>query len=206
MKISVQCPTCFQSYPVKPEFAGKKFKCKECQTVLTVPRPKKKVAVDEDLDDVEVVDEYESERPVRPTRVSRKPQQARPKFTLPTISLPTIISASTIQIILVGLVWVGAASLVAHLTMRFGHMTVAILMFGVGQAISGSCGVMVMLHAFSEKISYGLAYLFVPCFGLYYAITRWEDVGTYVIGILGGSAVAFAGLQLARQGNQIVLF
>jgi len=65
---------------------------------------------------------------------------------------------------------------------------------------------MIITHAFYEKITFGLACLFVPCFSLYYAITRWEEVGTYFICILGGSAVSAAGFQMARNGQHFVLF
>jgi predicted Zn finger-like uncharacterized protein len=37
MAISVTCPSCSKSYQVKDDAAGKKFRCKACETVVTVP-------------------------------------------------------------------------------------------------------------------------------------------------------------------------
>lgn len=37
MSISVACGDCHKQYNVKEEMAGKKFRCKECQTVIVVP-------------------------------------------------------------------------------------------------------------------------------------------------------------------------
>lgn len=37
MSINVACPTCGQQYNVKDEAAGKRFQCKECQTVVDIP-------------------------------------------------------------------------------------------------------------------------------------------------------------------------
>jgi len=37
--VEVSCPSCQKEYKVKPEAAGKKFRCKSCQTVVTVPQP-----------------------------------------------------------------------------------------------------------------------------------------------------------------------
>jgi hypothetical protein len=37
MPISADCPRCGKTYQVKDDFAGKKFRCKACQGVVTVP-------------------------------------------------------------------------------------------------------------------------------------------------------------------------
>lgn len=37
MPISADCPQCGKTYRVKDDFAGKKFRCKACQGVVTVP-------------------------------------------------------------------------------------------------------------------------------------------------------------------------
>lgn len=37
MPISVNCPSCGRAYNVKDEAAGKKFRCKQCEAVVSVP-------------------------------------------------------------------------------------------------------------------------------------------------------------------------
>src|SRR5579872_2817602 len=39
MPIQVVCPTCEKSYKVKDEAAGKKMRCKGCETVIPIPAP-----------------------------------------------------------------------------------------------------------------------------------------------------------------------
>ncbi len=39
MAISVSCGKCDKRYSVKDELAGKKFRCKECETLVAVPAP-----------------------------------------------------------------------------------------------------------------------------------------------------------------------
>jgi len=37
--INFKCSQCGQAYNVKDDFAGKKVRCKSCQTVNTIPSP-----------------------------------------------------------------------------------------------------------------------------------------------------------------------
>lgn len=37
--ISFKCPQCAHGYRVDAQFAGKKVRCKQCQAVITVPKP-----------------------------------------------------------------------------------------------------------------------------------------------------------------------
>jgi len=71
MTISVTC-ACGATYRLKPEAAGKKFQCRECDEVLAVrpparnPQPARRQSpVDECGDDVEDYDDYGDERPSR---------------------------------------------------------------------------------------------------------------------------------------------
>ncbi|MEX0725660.1 MAG: hypothetical protein WD065_05295 [Planctomycetaceae bacterium] len=47
MTIQVKCPKCSKEYRLKDEMAGKKIRCKECETSIAVPAPKKKKAAEE---------------------------------------------------------------------------------------------------------------------------------------------------------------
>lgn len=55
MSIDVLCPTCDKSYKVKDEAAGKKLRCKACQTLIPIPE-----AVEE-ADPWDAVDEQSQE-------------------------------------------------------------------------------------------------------------------------------------------------
>ncbi len=41
--IVFNCPTCEKKYRVADEFAGKKAKCKQCDTTMDVPYPASKL-------------------------------------------------------------------------------------------------------------------------------------------------------------------
>ncbi|WP_417849985.1 hypothetical protein [Thalassoglobus sp.] len=51
MPIKTKCRKCRRAYTVKDELAGKKFRCKECQSPVTVPQPA--VPLDEEPDEDE---------------------------------------------------------------------------------------------------------------------------------------------------------
>ena len=82
MPIKTHCPNCCKEYRVKDELAGRKFRCKDCQGVVAVPKPaspsppRKDPWDDLDLDaygDNPYVDEpIEAQRPKRKKKKSRK--------------------------------------------------------------------------------------------------------------------------------------
>ena len=56
MAIPVECP-CGKSLRIKPEFAGKRVKCPQCKTILTIPTEKIEA-------DFEVLEQEADEAPV----------------------------------------------------------------------------------------------------------------------------------------------
>ncbi|MFN0197193.1 MAG: hypothetical protein ACKVT0_10645 [Planctomycetaceae bacterium] len=51
MTIQVKCPKCSKVYKLKDDFAGKKIRCKDCEAMIAVPKPKEeKVEEEADLD------------------------------------------------------------------------------------------------------------------------------------------------------------
>ena len=50
MSISAKCRKCGRRYSLKEEHAGRKFRCKECESVVTVPEPKADTEVADDWD------------------------------------------------------------------------------------------------------------------------------------------------------------
>jgi hypothetical protein len=75
MSIQVVCPTCEKTYKVKDEAAGKKMKCKGCETVIPIPAV---AAVIEEPDPWDVLpeqgDEDEAAPRLPPVRRKQKPQ------------------------------------------------------------------------------------------------------------------------------------
>jgi hypothetical protein len=71
MSIDVACPECAKVHKVKEEAAGKKFRCKGCQAVVTIPAAAEIV----EPDPWDVVDENAEAPPPMPRR--RKPQPAK---------------------------------------------------------------------------------------------------------------------------------
>ena len=89
MAIKVKCSGCSKVYQVKDEAAGKKIRCKECDKLIPVPKPKAPKVEEED-DWLDAIEEDESEdelprRVVRPkskasTSTKKKVKRARPSM------------------------------------------------------------------------------------------------------------------------------
>lgn len=86
MSISAKCRKCGRRYSVKDEHAGKKFRCKECQAPVAVPKPQvleADVWEAEDASagfDYEDYDDYDTGyAPPPPRRAPRKKAPAAPK-------------------------------------------------------------------------------------------------------------------------------
>jgi len=84
MPVRTKCGECGKSYNVKDGMAGKKFRCKQCQHIVVVPKPKPKKPkqpeedwLDEDYGD----DDWEEALPPPPPKKarSRKPKKKKPK-------------------------------------------------------------------------------------------------------------------------------
>lgn len=87
MPITAGCPQCGKTYRVKDDFGGKKFRCKACQGVVSVPEPQEPSGDpwdDLDIDsfqDQGAADsheaEYEFETPPAPRRKARTKKSRR---------------------------------------------------------------------------------------------------------------------------------
>lgn len=60
---------------------------------------------------------------------------------------------------------------------------------GLGFLIGMVCGIWILVIAFSESVACGLMSMFVPFYGLYYIVTRWEQCGAPFLISLGGNAM-----------------
>jgi len=184
MKINVECPTCLHINPVKSEFAGKKFRCKGCQGVLTVPKEKPR-RDEEEIEDVEEVEEEDEflQRPAR--RSKKKPSRSRRS----SVTLPSLESVGVRcngqrrrDPVPDGR---GAADLSAHHSGRPARCRGSADDHGrrpgnPDLGIPGRCGVRPPLHVRS-------------LYYLYYIISRFEITGKF-LGTIGiGIALVFSG-------------
>ena len=82
MSISAKCRKCGKSYSVKDEFAGKKFRCQECQSPVTVPKAEVFDAEEWDAEDDfggGADDDYEDYGPRRSAAMPPAPRRAPKK-------------------------------------------------------------------------------------------------------------------------------
>lgn len=95
--IHISCPQCAKAYRVKPELAGKKIRCKDCQTVMSVPA--------ETSDDDEFASllsgpsasEDQEDEPAPPPVTRRKSATGSKKkkgksagWSMPSLSMPSV--------------------------------------------------------------------------------------------------------------------
>lgn len=76
MPISAECPQCGKTYHVKDDFAGKKFRCKECEGVVSVPAGESSSG--DPWDDLELGD-YQDSEPADEFAASAPPRRAAGK-------------------------------------------------------------------------------------------------------------------------------
>lgn len=193
MPITVSCDGCDKRYQVKDELAGKRIKCPNCQDVLTVggqppaapakrkPKPKPADDFDED-DDLEDDDDDFDSPPRSKRRVAEKPIKQKKKKRSGAGSTPwTLIiggAAGGFFVLAAAMAFVSPA---VSTIMAFGFLLAAMGLSTVG-------GIGCLIKAFQEDVVCGLLTLFVPFYGLYYLVSRWNDVQPFGKCQLGGAA------------------
>jgi uncharacterized membrane protein len=160
MSIEATCDECFYTYKVKEQNAGKKFRCKECDAVVTVPVP----GEEEDLLGFE--DEFEDpeSEPIPVKKRSKSKKKKKPDQSDSFITQRTMILGGVVLILFVG---------------SFVSPALSMLFFAVA-GISGFAyalwgGISLIVMAFSEDVVCGLLYLFLPLYSLYYLVSRWPE-------------------------------
>lgn len=194
MPIAVVCAGCEKQYQVKDEMAGKKIRCPRCSEIITVNgRAHDDVVV---LDDDEDDDDYREPRalpePRRRRRRDRRERRIRSDRGRGEMPWGWILGG-------IG----GAAALVA-VAMCFLLPPIAFV-FAVGFVMVGLAlnligGIGCLVKAFQEDVVCGILYLFVPFYGLYYLITRWDDVHPFGTCLLGGVGMQVIGIALIFGG------
>jgi HEAT repeat protein len=211
-KIVLNCPQCLKRYEVDGALAGRKSRCKDCGEIFTIPtpveRPARKEPVMEPAPPAAVPSYWESALEVEPAQpaVSRPaprpmledevalpprapaPERSRRKSSRRTpidsefgITLAGFYVALAILVLLALSVWHGISEPDAT---KFGFMfrlaLVGLLLVGYLLSFAGSIWLLVI--AFREKLEQGLLVLLVPCYALYYTISRWSETrGTFAM-------------------------
>ncbi|MFN0050608.1 MAG: MJ0042-type zinc finger domain-containing protein, partial [Planctomycetales bacterium] len=161
MPIDVRCPSCDKAYKVKDDAAGKKFRCKNCETAIVVPE------LVLEADPWDAVDEQEAEEPQTPlpprTRRKRPAAAPTPRRSSRGGGMPATIIVAIITNVL--LIPVGLLDLVGNaISLNILGSTFALARIGIeGAIIKG-------LYDQSNR-------------------TRWTAIVLDILGLLCGSLV-----------------
>jgi hypothetical protein len=174
--------------------AGRKVRCKHCQTVIEVPRSGAKPA---DL----VEDPWVTDGDDEPAEAPRAPAPARKKkkkrkkarsesssgFRLGVISILGIVFAGLFVLMcLVGIFW----------RPMWGVLGGGTALIGGGLMLVGGIGI--MMAAFEEDVMCGVMYLLVPFYPLYFVITRIGEVWKLLLAQVGGVVMLVLGMVLIQ--------
>ncbi|MFV0446288.1 MAG: hypothetical protein ACK5Q5_22165 [Planctomycetaceae bacterium] len=198
MKIDVICPDCDTKYRVGEEHAGKKIRCKQCQSVVEIPAA---AAVDDELggDD----DEFswdEAPAPKRsasggglPPRVRRNPVEKQPR-EIPR-QKPKWEGGSGVNHQLV-IALVGGAAIIGLLIAGLFKPDVG---FWGGIGLLGIGNLFTYFHAVENNC--GLWYRFIPLYSIYYTFTNLQPLWHWAIIRAGGAVVLILAIVMnVRQG------
>ena len=180
MPIAVRCRGCDKQYRVKVESAGKTFRCPQCRELVAVPDARSSNSEGSDFngDHVDDDDDFRKMQSLTEPRSGTEPQSRSRKRTNRGdngkiglwIGIGGGIAAAFTALA------IGASFLFPLLgvVIGVGLFLCAILVGVAGIALNFVGGIGCLVKAFAEDVSYGLLYLFVPCYGLYYIITRGD--------------------------------
>ncbi len=177
----VRCPRCSAPSRIMPEWRGMTLECPSCKSRFTVPaasapalpRDEEPQFHTEDADESApsffTEDEHDGTAlPLRDEPVPAAPPKRKKKKSHSSFGNWSPGSAATTKI---GAV-VGAGALVAFGAVDpLGWLIVVVL--GSLAYVVGAIWLLVV--AFAESVLCGLMCLFVPFYGLYYLMSRWED-------------------------------
>lgn len=181
MAIDISCPSCFATYRVKDEIAGRNIKCRQCGSVIPVRKSGRAALPAEESP---WADDDDSEpfaaRQARRTAARRHSRSTSERFTL---QLSLILCGVYLGLVLlIGLVGIAAPPVLNVL--RFGGVQIGMILSMIGTV---AC----MIAAFREDTSCGMMWLFVPFYAPYYMLSRFADLGKWVVlwGAGGGAAL-----------------
>jgi ribosomal protein S27E len=190
MTIHVTCDSCFMNYQLKDELAGRKVRCKHCQSIIEVPRVGKPTIEAEDDHWFDEPDEpADAPAPVRRKKKGKKKRlrerEGSSGFRLGIVAVIGMAFVGLFVLMcLVGIVWRPLWSVLG--------MGTAVV--GGGLALVGGIGI--LMAAFEEDTICGVMYLVVPFYGLYYIVTRIAEVWKLVLMNIGGAVLLVVGMML----------
>ena len=206
MPIPAVCDECFAEYKVKDEFAGRRMKCKQCGSLIAIPKPARRQAAE--VDEWEVVDSDEEPADLPPVP-SRKKSTPAPKAKKRSARSSRESDFSGVVLDPENRWWVVLVSLgAAVLLLGIVAPTAAFvlgLMAGLVAALVG--GIVMLVTIASESIVCLLLCWLVPFYSLYYLTTRWEVMKKPFLIQMGGIALlalgGFFGLSADRGGRAV---
>jgi hypothetical protein len=197
MPIEVTCDECFTPHSVKSEFAGKRFKCRECGAALVVPR-KSAVAAGS---------ARSAPPPPRaaapsPAATSQKKRSSRSgsKSRSRAGSSGWLSGPRGWIVGGVGLLVIVALVLVPQF---LGILAMPLVLAGIALTLWGA--LKCLASAFEEDVTCGLMWIFVPFYSVFFTLTRWDTVGRYFLTFVGGIALMWTpmyGMKLITQAQQ----
>ncbi|MFN0197194.1 MAG: MJ0042-type zinc finger domain-containing protein [Planctomycetaceae bacterium] len=193
MPITVSCPECAQTYRLKDELAGKKVRCKGCETIIPIPQASSEIEdynFDDDLD----FDDEQNEREARRRRAVRN--QSHTKTATKKKKKKRRSSNDDLE---GGDLWFSRATKIAlgvgafdfAFALLFFVTNLDILKGPSAIAMMGSIGLaMIYIIAgglwnlsivLEEDVLCLLLWFFVPFYSLYYIISRWDQCARPVL-------------------------
>lgn len=189
--IDASCDSCFRSYQLKDEFAGRKVRCKGCGEVFTVPQPGAAAADPWDSEDPFDEDPFTDGPAAAPPSPTRRKKKRKKKAQRE--------SSSGFPLGVYGILGIAAGALFLMMCFVgiFFRPAMHLMLIGVGltgAVLSIVGGVGCLMAAFEEDTMIGVMYLIIPFYPLYFAVTRIGDVWKLVLMNVGGGLIMVAAI------------
>ena len=202
--ISLNCPGCGKHYEVDAVLAGKKSRCKQCKEVFTIPVPmgivtalapkpgratsppppseppfvEMKLIFDDEPVAFKRAQSDEEELPaprrIAASKPSRKPSDRRSMDP----QLGITVSGWFLALNALAFLGIWIVRSVVDPTLRTFLVGIGlyVILLGISSLVLAAWGgIWLLVVAFQESTKQGLLCLLVPCYQLYYVLSRWQD-------------------------------
>ncbi len=176
----VRCPRCRAQCRIMPEWRGMTLECPSCKSRFKVPAASvgSSATADESLFHTEDASDY------APRFAGEEDDLSGGSHPVREVSSPTahkkkkkkksaLLSGGTSGPVMNWIV--GVFFVVGLLVFAWAHTLGFIVAVGAGTLMLFGGGLWLLGVAFHEGVMCGVMYLFVPFYGLYYLISRWDD-------------------------------
>ncbi len=196
MSLSVTCQNCGKAYRVKEELAGKKFRCQQCATLVSIPVTELLPELDvEALLPVPVPFMPATNTLPMPPAVIDVYPASMPRNVLATNDLPlplikpkpkkkplppSVASASFLAGLLGGAVLLLSIFVVTSvISIEWGMVVLFFLLLPADIAVGLTSTIGVLRVAYREGFSSVMMCLFVPFYYFYFIVSRWRYTARY---------------------------